>query len=210
MAVPHEAHPMTPTASFRDLLRRVRDGDESAAAELVKAYEPPVRRAVRTPLTDNRLRYVLDSGDISQTVFANFFARAADDQFDLADPEHLLGLLVTMARNNVRDEARRDRAGVRDRRRVADAPDHCLNGVLSSEPTPSGDAASREFADRLYRQLAPDERVLLERRVAGDDWNEIAESLGGTPSGLRKKLSRAVKRIVGETLPGGVEPDSAE
>ena len=34
--------------SFELLIRRVRDGDEQAAAELVRRYEPAIRRAARS------------------------------------------------------------------------------------------------------------------------------------------------------------------
>jgi hypothetical protein len=41
---------------FRELIRRVRAGDQDAAAELVRQYEPTIRRVVRVRLTDTRLR----------------------------------------------------------------------------------------------------------------------------------------------------------
>ena len=47
---------MTPDHSFHDLVRRVRSGDDAAAAELVRHYGPALRRAVRARLTDRNLR----------------------------------------------------------------------------------------------------------------------------------------------------------
>jgi RNA polymerase sigma-70 factor (ECF subfamily) len=47
------------TPAFPDLIRRVRDGDQDAAAELVKHYEPYIRRAVRFRLADARLGTLL-------------------------------------------------------------------------------------------------------------------------------------------------------
>ena len=46
--------------SFRDLICRVRAGDEQAAYELVRRYEPAIRVAVRVRLSDPGLRRVLD------------------------------------------------------------------------------------------------------------------------------------------------------
>jgi RNA polymerase sigma-70 factor (ECF subfamily) len=73
---------MTPDHSFHDLVRRVRSGDDAAAAKLVRHYGPALRRAVRTRLTDPELRRLLDSMDICQSVLASFFVRAAG-QYDL-------------------------------------------------------------------------------------------------------------------------------
>ncbi len=58
---------------FDDLMKPVRSGDEQAAVEMVKAYEPEIRRDVRLRLTDRKLRRTLDSTDICQSVFGNFF-----------------------------------------------------------------------------------------------------------------------------------------
>ena len=80
---------------------RVRAGDEQAATELVRSYEPAIRRAARVRMTDVRLRRVLDSMDICQSVMASFFVRAASGLYDLETPEQLLRLLATMARNTI-------------------------------------------------------------------------------------------------------------
>jgi hypothetical protein len=53
---------------FRDLIGRIRAGDAEAAATLVRAFEPELWRYVRIRLTDARLRRVLDSMDVCQSV----------------------------------------------------------------------------------------------------------------------------------------------
>ena len=98
---------MTDDAGFQQLLGRVRLGDETASAELVRLYEPEVRRFVRYRLNTPRLRRLLDSVDICQSVFANFFVRLTEGQFDLESPRHLQQLLMTMAGNKLLDHARR-------------------------------------------------------------------------------------------------------
>ena len=67
---------MPEQTSFADLIRRVRAGDDQAARELVREYEPAIRRAVRIQLRNPRLRAQLDSVDICQSVLANFFSCA--------------------------------------------------------------------------------------------------------------------------------------
>src|SRR5271168_4832142 len=86
------------TPSFSEFIRRVRAGDELAAAELVEHYGPAIRRAVRVRLRDPRLHRLIESVDICQSVFASFFVRTALGQYDLDNPDQLLKLLTTIAR----------------------------------------------------------------------------------------------------------------
>src|SRR4051812_13228598 len=106
-------------STFRDLMRRVRAGEAAAATELVRTYEPAIRRAVRVRLEDSRLQRLCDSMDICQSVLASFFLRAAAGQYDLEKPAHLFKLLVAMARNKLADETRRQAAECRGGGRVA-------------------------------------------------------------------------------------------
>lgn len=78
---------MNETSSFAQLIRQAQDRDSTAAAELMRRYEPAVRRAVRLRLFDARLRRVFDSTDICQSVMGNFFDRLARGQYPLESPE---------------------------------------------------------------------------------------------------------------------------
>jgi RNA polymerase sigma factor (sigma-70 family) len=187
---------VTDVLSFRDLMRRVRARDQEAAAELVRLYEPEIHRAVRTPLMYYRLHRVLDSRDISQVVLANFFSRATNGSFELDQPEQLVKLLTTMARNQVRDEARKHQAGRRDFRRLEQAAGEQLMDVLTdTEPTPSTVVAGHELVEEMYRRLSSDERRLAEHRARGKDWATIAAEEGASAEALRKKLARAIDRV---------------
>src|SRR6516165_5183365 len=115
--------------SFLTFLDRVRTGDQKAAAELVRRYEPEIRREVRLRLRDPRLRRDFDSMDICQSVLASFFVRAALGQYELDRPEQLLKLLVTMTRNKLVHQVRRQRRQRRDNRLVDEAGQEKLNTV---------------------------------------------------------------------------------
>jgi RNA polymerase sigma factor (sigma-70 family) len=195
-----EAIAMTGDESFRDLIRRVRAGDEQAATELVRQYEPEIRREVRLRLTDPGLRRVIDSVDICQSVLGNFFARAALGQFDLGEPRQLLGLLIKMARNRLTDWARRQNAERRDQCRELSIDANTLRGQepCAADPTPSQVVAGKELLEQVRVRMSDEERSIAERRVAGSDWAEIAAELGGTPEGLRKRLARAFDRVATE------------
>ena len=190
-----ETCPQPVPDSFRDLLRRVRLRDQAAAAELVRRYEPEIRCYVRLHLTDPRLRRLVESGDICQSVLANFFARAASGQFELDRPEQLLQLLLTMARNRLRTEVTRQQAECRDCRRVGAGPRR-LEAVASAGPSPWQIVAERELIEKVRRHLSDEARYLAEQRALGREWADLAAELGASPEALRKKLFRAAARAV--------------
>src|SRR5438128_1037091 len=142
---------MTADEAFADLLRRVRAGDEQAATQLVRQYEPEIRRAVRIRLANPRLQQVLDSMDICQSVLANFFTRAAAGQFDLESPEQLIRLLISMARNKVTDAARKQNAARRDTRRQGG--EAALAGVPDPGESPSQLVATAELLREARRRM---------------------------------------------------------
>jgi RNA polymerase sigma-70 factor (ECF subfamily) len=179
---------------FQELIRRVRAGDEAAAAELVRRYEPTIRRVARVRLADDRLRRQFDSMDICQSVFASFFVRAALGQFELDSPEQLLGLLVSMSRKKVIDHAREEGAARRDyRRRMPEG----LEGqdFVAADASPSVEVAAGELLVEFRKRLTDEERRLAEQRAAGRGWAEIAAECGGSPEALRKQLARGIDRV---------------
>ena len=193
-------------APFAEFLRRIRAGDESAAVELVRRYEPALRLEIRLRLRDPRLRRLLEPADLCQSVLKSFFVRAALGQFDLDSPERLLALLRTMARNKVAQQARRHKAQRRDLDRdvslEAGAP-----LVTAADPSPSRVAIGREMWDAFRGRLTAEERRVAELRSQGREWAEIARELGGTAQARRKQLSRAVDRAAREL---GLDDDEGE
>src|SRR6516162_1346125 len=119
--------PLDP-ADYTSFVRRVRAGDQEAAAELVRRYEPEIRLEVRTwlRLRDPRLRRVFDSMDVCQSVLANFFLRVAAGDFDLQRPEQLAALLAGIARNKLSEHVRHHQRQRRDVRRVEAAGPEAL------------------------------------------------------------------------------------
>jgi RNA polymerase sigma-70 factor (ECF subfamily) len=185
------------STAFDHLIHRVRAGDHDAAAEVVRLYEPAIRRVARVRLVDARLRSQLDSIDICQSVLKSFFVRAASGQYDLKTPEQLLGLLATMARRKLISESRRQRA----QRRGGGQPtagSEDVHVVTDPSASPPVEVEARDLLQEVRRRFTPEERELLELRKQGYDWGEIAVRLGGTSGALRKKLTRALDRVAGE------------
>lgn len=184
-------------AEFAELIRRVRAGDEQAAADLVGKYEREVRREVRMRLRlrDTRLRRVFDSMDIVQSVLQSFFVRVAAGQYDLDAPDQLRALLVTMARVKLAEQVRLQQRQKRDVRRVEGEPvDHQVDDAAG----PSRVVAGKELLREVRERLSADECRMAELRSEGRTWVEIATDLGGSPDARRKQMNRAIDRVVVE------------
>jgi DNA-directed RNA polymerase specialized sigma24 family protein len=186
---------MSGSDSFAKLMERVRRGDADGATELVRRYEPEIRRAVRLRLNDPRLRRVLDSMDVCQSVLANFFFRAAAGQFELDEPEQLLKLLVVMARNKVRDQASYLQAARRDQRRLQTDEAGDTDALTAGEASPSRVAAGRDLLEAVRQALTPEERYLADQRALGREWADLAAEKHEKADALRKRLGRALDRV---------------
>jgi RNA polymerase sigma-70 factor (ECF subfamily) len=140
-------------------------------------------------------RRFVDSADICQSVLANFFIRVRIGEFDLQQPDQLLHLLLTMARNKVLDKARRQQARKRDQRRIEGNPDVALDRLQGREPEPTHVIECQDLLEQVRRLLDDEERYLADQRGQGKEWPEIAAALGARPDALRKKLTRALDRV---------------
>ena len=156
---------------FVELIRLVRSGDEQASAELVRRYEPAIRVAVRARLTDPRLRQILDSMDVCQSVLGNFFARATSGQFEIDRPDQLIALLATMARNRVTNHALHQKARRRDQRRT-DRP--IGDGeFVDPAPAPCVEVDGRDLLESVRGRFSDEERRIADQWAAGEAWEAI-------------------------------------
>lgn len=183
--------------TFLAFIQQVRAGDEQAATELVRLYEPEIRREVRLRLRDSRLRRDFDSADICQSVLASFFVRAALGQYELDEPRQLVKLLVTMTRNKLIGKVRMMQSQTRDHRRIEVEGQDKLRAVAGG-PSPSDLVIGSELFHEFRQRMTREEWQLADRRSQGVPWVQIASELGGTPESLRKQLARAVDRIASE------------
>lgn len=199
LAGPHfiRSTDLSERARFQELIHRVRNRDQEAARELTATYEAAIRRIVRVRLRDARLRQLLDSTDVCQSVLGSFFVRAALGQYELETPDQLIRLLSTMARNKLANQAERLRAQRRDIRRETSVGDADVQ-LLDREPDPSQQVCARELLEQVQRRLSREERRLAEQRAQGRTWSQIAEELNSSPDALRKQFERALNRTMTE------------
>ena len=182
---------------FESLLSQACSGHAGAARKLVSMYEPEIRRAARVRLNDSRMRRVVDSLDICQSVFGRFFEAATSEKdLELKSPEQLLGLLVRMTRNRVIDEHRKLTAQKRNNgEAVVEASS---SAIPETRPGPRTKFEIKELIGKVREKLTPIERQVADFRTEGNSWEEIASKIGGTADSHRKRYERAIKRMRNE------------
>ena len=163
------------------LVAAYRDGDERAAAELVRRHAPALGRFLYSAGADPA-----EVEDLIQETFFRAFRRL-DGWRGAAS---LRSWLFTIAGNLLRDEHRK-----RKRRHVVPIAEHELAGGSD----PEAELAASETEIRLRAGLAglPRlQRAVFLMRVQGESgYDEIAAALGTTPGAARVHYHHAAKRL---------------
>jgi RNA polymerase sigma-70 factor (ECF subfamily) len=180
---------------FSALLGQARSGDSDAATDLVRRYEPELRRYVRFRLTDSRLRRFVDSVDICQSILGRFFVGFFAGKYELRSPDELIALLFRMAKNEVCDQIRKQRAARRGGRAAQASALHSVEVLADSGMGPSERVANNELLEKMLQTLPSHERLLVQRRMAGFGWAELAAELQINAEVLRKRFTRALRGL---------------
>jgi RNA polymerase sigma-70 factor (ECF subfamily) len=179
---------------LRDVLDRVRAGDEDAARELLGRYEAKVRLVVRRQLP-RLLRSRFDSQDFLQSVWGSFFRRIRRSASELESPENLVAFLARAARNKVIDEYRRassHKQNIRREEPLWDGPRP--RDLVDAADPPDARAQAREAYGRL-RDLLPEGRhSILELKAGGLSTREIGERLGVSERTVRRVIEDLRRR----------------
>ena len=181
-------------ATFRVLIGRVQAGDEEAANELVRLYEPQLRRIARVRLNSPALRRELESTDVCQSVMFAAVQGLAQGKLQCDSPEKLLSLLAVMAKNNVRKAVRRQHSLKRDCTRLVDADVREFDPALQSD-SPSEKVERAEFLQVVLDHLSAKEQFIAQERARGVSWQELGERFGATADALRVRFYRKVDTI---------------
>jgi RNA polymerase sigma factor (sigma-70 family) len=179
---------------LQELLRRIREGDEAAAAEFFRTYEPHVRRVVRARLRIAGMRRVSDSSDLCQVVLASFLVGSAVGRYDIEDTEAMKKLLARIAANRVIDLARKPEF----RKPAVPVVGPGADGVqpVARGSSPASQIALQELIQKANQLLTDSERPIADLRKEGLTWEEIGQRLGKSADAVRKSLDRAARRIM--------------
>ncbi|QEH33351.1 RNA polymerase sigma factor [Aquisphaera giovannonii] len=187
-AAPLNVHAGGGDDDIRQLLDRIRRGDEDAACELMRRYESKIRMVIRRRLP-RVLRTRLDSLDLLQSVWGSFFRHIRDGDDDIEGEQNLVTLLAWAARNKVVDQQRHAMTLKHDVRRERSVDRAVIDDrAFEVNESPSRAAEAKEAYERLMAGLPEGRRAVLEMKVAGYSCREVAERLGLS--------ERTVQRIV--------------
>jgi RNA polymerase sigma factor (sigma-70 family) len=181
---------------FPRLLNRARAGSESAARRLVEMYQCGVLHAVRRSLP-KQLRSKYDSTDLTQEVWADFFAHGLE-KYPFQSPEALNRFLWQLAERRTTDMVRRRLChgkGQVAREHVfgSSTVRAEVQGTPQPGPTPSEAAADAdEWQHLLHGQNAQHQQILVLLRQ-GDSYEEVARKVGVNTRTIRRLIYRLAR-----------------
>jgi RNA polymerase sigma-70 factor (ECF subfamily) len=178
-----------------DLLEQFRSGDDAAAAELFRTYEPYLRKVVRRQLP-RQLRAKFDSQDVVQSVWAQVLARFRDANWKFASPAQLRAFLATVTRNRLTDRIRHFHAALERERSLAEM---CPTGLpAAAQPRPSELVRADDLWERMLALCPAEHHQLLRLRRQGLSLGEIAARTGLHEGSVRRILRKLARQLAFE------------
>jgi RNA polymerase sigma-70 factor (ECF subfamily) len=174
--------------SIDALVDRLRAGDEAAAGELFRAFEPFLRGLVRRRLP-GRARSRFDSADVVQSAWAGLLDGLRDARWHFPDAARLRAFLARVVLCRLYDRARPALAQAnREEPLIGLEPP-------GPEPRPSEHARAGAAWDQLLAVCPPEHRAVLRLRRDGHTCEEIAGRTGMHPGSVRRVLRHLARRV---------------
>ena len=153
-------------------------GSEQAAQDLIDDYGPHIQRVVRRKL-NQQMRSKFDSEDFVQMVWTSFFTEP-ERILRFQEPAELIGYLAGMAVNKLMQESRRrftyQKHNVFREQSLenGNAPE---SSYVHRSNTPSQIVMAREHMNEIMRGQSDRNRRIVEMRMNGATYVEIAKVL---------------------------------
>ena len=164
-----------------ELVRRARDGDDSAYTELVRRFEDAVYATA--------YQAVLDA-ETARDIAQDTFVRAYEALGNLRDPAAFPGWLIRICRNLAATWLRRPERGWVS-----------LDGLQVPVPDIAPTVASGDVVTRALSALPEANRLALSLYVVnGYTYDEVAELTGVRATTVRGRIQRAKRRLAAEVL----------
>lgn len=191
-----------------DLLKRVRKGDRTARSRLLGQLRPHVLRYVT-----NRVRSHASTRAVAEELTQVVLLRITRSLEDCRARTHgqLWGWVRTIADRLVIDRHRR-RKHEREARAWTSRPDHSPAAEEGDGPASvvgpenESETVERIIGRLLYRAqdaLSSGTRTVVRRRLLrGETWTQVAEAVGTTAGGAKRRWQRALPRLRDEVLSG--------
>jgi RNA polymerase sigma-70 factor (ECF subfamily) len=177
------------------LLEKLSGGDDAAAQEVFRTYEPYLRLVVRRMLPD-QLRSKFDSVDVVQSVWADVLQGFRTSGWRFTNAAQLKAFLVRVTRNRFIDRYRQHRIALERQRSLG--PTDLAEVAMSTDERPSEVAEADELWQQMLTLCPPAHRQLLELKRQGCSLAEIAEQTGLHESSVRRILYDLARRLAAQ------------
>lgn len=181
--------------ALQALIGKLSSGDDAAAEEVFRAYEPYLRMVVRRMLPSN-LRPKFDSIDVVQSVWADVITGFRKAGWQFSDAAHLKAFLVRATRNRFIDRVRQNRMAVEKNQPLG--PEQLESAATTAEPDPGDVLEADELWEKMLTLCAANHRPILELKRQGSSLAEIAAKTGFHESSIRRILYDLARRLARE------------
>lgn len=194
-----------PSRTVEELVERARAGDADAFGALLAQYRNYARLLARA-LIGTTLRLRLDPSDLVQETFLE--AHRDFPKFSGSSEREVVAWLRRILVRNLADQARRQKAGLRDYRRqesleaaLERSGARVQQALAVTASSPSAAASRREqavlLADALAALPADYREVIILRNLERLPFEEVGERMGRSPGAARMLWTRALERLSG-------------
>lgn len=183
------------------LFRRLRDADEQALGELLREYEPEIRRVASVRIGP-LLRPHLDSLDLVQSLFITLLKGIREEKYRLDEPHQLIALSAEIMRRKVAAIWRKISGRAKLNHRLPGIQEDEIHTVIrrTNDVDPQHAAELREGLNQALFVLDDVDRRLIELRMQGYTTSEAARAMGENPDVMRVRLSRLRHRLFARNL----------
>jgi RNA polymerase sigma factor (sigma-70 family) len=178
------------------LLVKLSRGDDSAAEQVFRDYEPTLRALVRRRLTPS-LRVKFDSVDVVQSAWVDLLGAYRARGWHFHDREHLRAFLAKVAYNHFLIQCRKNRAALRVERPMPDRESAALPASIEARPSQVVQAV--ELWESLLGGCSPIQADVLRFKRQGLTAAEIAARLGLHEGSIRRILFDLARKMADES-----------
>ena len=139
-----------PTAELQKFLGVLRAGDRQEVEKSLSDLDPLLRRIIRMRLIDGRLRHVLDTADIFQSLLKDFLSQ---EHPPVETSAGLCAYLSAAVHHKIHTKARKER------RHAGRLPEDCE--PVSSQPPASRHIEDHDFTQAIRARLSGEETPAL-------------------------------------------------
>ena len=183
---------MSASDPLRELLRRWKSGDQSAADELYQRYEQRVLRLAEKKLGNYLWRRV-SPDDIMMMAMKSLLRVTVEENCTLDRNQSLWGLVVSITDRKILKEAAFHAAAKRNVRKeteVGAGASQTPSDPIVHDTTPEDMAQLADLLETIRSRLKPDDFTIVAMRLEGLSNPEIANQLGVAHSTITRKLQR--------------------